>query len=138
MVIGSTLRFSTFGSLVPTQGEDARRLSATADLKDGRQHLVSHAHRRGREGPTRSSPRDCGQPLHEQLHIGRQHTGDGPIPEHRVDVPMHDALDLDDRALTVDLSGSPLFGILAHRDPTGLGSTYCPVTTLAVVSSSQR
>jgi hypothetical protein len=27
------LRFSTFGSLVPTQGEDARRLSATADLK---------------------------------------------------------------------------------------------------------
>jgi hypothetical protein len=41
-------------------------------------------------------------------------------------VPTQDALNLDDRALTVDLSGSPLFGILAHGDPTGLGVHVLP------------
>lgn len=113
-------------SFVPTQGGGRQASVGNSRLEDGRQHPVSNAHRRGGEGATRSSPRDCGQPLHERLHIGRQDTGDGPITEHRVDVPTQDALDLDDRALTVDLSGSPLFGILAHGDPTGLGVHVLP------------
>jgi hypothetical protein len=60
-------------------------------------------------------------------------------------VSAQDALDLDGRALTVDLHGAPLFGILAQRDPTCLRVHVLPgddrrgrLLTLLVCGSGAR